>query len=534
MANSLTNPFDSVVTRTNRSGSFTLRPAVGRYKVSFQPPPTLLDQWATGKESEWAADVITVEADKEVVLEEKALPTGRVEGRLLDAAGRPVAFAGVAIENPSLDRFFQATTDADGRWFQTVRPGTYAVRFDTSNQAQWAHGKATPEAADPITVLADKTTIVDDKLAQTGSLSVRGMDARSGAPVTSFCVDAHTDFKIVFACTDNGVAELTELGAGTYTVKVTDGEHLDTSTPGVLVTAGNAATVTARMHQGATIAVTVTDAATGEPVGGICLSGKPADRATEYGGFVGDCADFSGKLTLTRVVPDRYVFFASAFDGQHGSQWVGPQGGVGAQTQAAVVTAIEGETTALAIRLDGQGTIAGVITDEATGEPAGNVEILAGNSGGTSEPDGSYELPGLGPYEWVVSFAGQWSGGGANRFAAIPVPVRENSTTPYNVKLQKKTTLTGRITGPAGQPPSFAELSVVNAKSFDIMGRPTVEADGTYSVGLLGPQDVKIHIIAAAGDRFVVMWYPNAAGFADGQAVSIPDSGSAVVDIPIR
>ena len=53
----------------------------------------MLDQWATGKETEWAADVITVRADTEVVLEEKALPTGRVEGRLLDAAGRPVAFA---------------------------------------------------------------------------------------------------------------------------------------------------------------------------------------------------------------------------------------------------------------------------------------------------------------------------------------------------------------------------------------------------------------------------------------------------------
>ena len=237
-----------------------------------------------------------------------------------------------------------------------MRPGTYAVRFETSAQVQWAHGKASPETADPITVLADKTTIVDEKLARTGSLSVQAMDARSGLPVTSFCVDAHTEFMFAFACTDNGVAEFAELGAGTYTVKVSDGEHLDASTPGVLVTGGNASAVTARMRQGATIAVTVTDAATGEPVGGICLSGKPADRATEYGGFVGDCADFSGTLTLTRVVPDRYVFFASVFDGQHGSQWVGPQGGVGAQTQAAVVTAVEGETATLAVRLDGQGT----------------------------------------------------------------------------------------------------------------------------------------------------------------------------------
>ena len=161
------------------------------------------------------------------------------------------------------------------------------------------------------------------------------------------------------------------------------------------------------------------------------------------------------------------------------------------------------------------------------------MEILAGNSGGTSGPDGSYELPGLGPYEWVVFFGGQWSGGGANRFAATPIPVHANETTPYDVTLQKGTTLTGRITGPAGQPPEFAEISVVNAKSFDIMSRPAIGPDGIFTARLVGPQDVKLHIIASAGGRFVVMWYPNASDFAHGQAVSIPDSGTKVVDIPI-
>ncbi len=533
VAHSLTSPAQSVVTRTAPNGRFSLRPMPGRYRVSFQPPPTLLDQWATGKETEWAADVITVVADSEVVLEEKALPTGRVEGRLVDAAGQPVAGGGVAIENPSLDRLFQATTNADGRWFATVLPGTYTVHFDTLAQVQWAHGKASPGTADPIVVTADHTTIVDEKLALTGSLSVQAVDARSGLPLTSFCVDAHTEFKFAFSCTSDGVAEFAELGGGDYTVKVSDGDHLDASTPGVRVTGGSASAFTARLRHGATIAVTVTDAATGEPVGGICLHGQPADRPAEYGGFVGGCADFSGRFTLTRVVPDRYVFFAAVFDGQHGSQWVGPQGGVGAQTQAAVVTAAEGDTTALAVRLDAAGTIEGVITDEATGRPVANAEISAGGMGGTSGPDGRYELPGLGPYPWVVLFGGQWSGGGANRFAASPIPVRANQSTRHDVTLRKATVLSGRITGPAGQPPGYAEISVINAKSFDIMSRPAIGPDGAYSANLIGPQEVKLHIIASAGSRFVVMWYPNASDFAHGQTVSIPDSGTTVIDIPI-
>jgi hypothetical protein len=284
---------------------------------------------------------------------------------------------------------------------------------------------------------------------------------------------------------------------------------------------------------GATISVTVTDAATGEPVGGICLNGQPSEHPAEYGGFVGGCADFSGTMTITQVVPDRYNFFASVFDGVYGSQWVGPQGGVGAQTLAAAVIAAEGETTELAVRLDRAGTIAGVVTDEATGQPLGGVDVLAGFMGGTTEPDGSYSVPGLGPYEWVVFAGGQWSGGGANRFAAVPVPVRAGETTPYDVKLQKGTTLAGRITGPAGQPPDFAEIHVINAKSFDSMGRPAIADDGTFTVRLVGPQEVKLMVIASVGGQFVVMWYPDAPDFAHGRTVSIPDTGTTVVDIPI-
>jgi len=162
------------------------------------------------------------------------------------------------------------------------------------------------------------------------------------------------------------------------------------------------------------------------------------------------------------------------------------------------------------------------------------VDVLAGFSGGTTGPDGIYELPGLGPYEWVVIFGGQWSGGGANRFAAKPIPVHEDQTTPYNVKLQKGSTLTGRITGPAGQPPDFAEIHVINAKTFDRMGRVDIAADGGYSARLLGDQEVKLQIIASVAGMFVVMWYPNAPTFAEGQSIPIPDSGTTVIDIPIQ
>jgi hypothetical protein len=532
VAHSLTNPFESVVTRTGPAGRFELRPVAGRYKLSFQPPPPLLDQWGSGKESEWAADIITVEAGKEIVYEEKALPTGRIEGRLIDAAGQPV-FAGVAIENPSLDRTFQATSNADGVWFATVRPGTYTVRFNTLTQVQWAHEKTTIGTADPVTVLADRTTVVNEKLVPTGSLTVEAVDSRSGAPLTTFCAEAFHDFMFTSACTGDGVAEFPKIGAGTFTVKVSDGDHLDSRIQQVRVNSGEATATLARLRHPATIAMTITDAVTGEPVGGLCVNGQPAHRPAEFGGFVGGCADFSGTLTINRVVPDTYTFFASVFDGRHGSQWVGPQGGVGSQAEAAAVVAAEGETTELAIRLDGAGTLAGVVTDEVTGLPVAGVNVSAGFTGGTTEPDGSYLISGLGPYRWVVLFGGQWSGGGANRFAAEPIPVRANESTRYDVALRKGSTLTGRIFGPAGQPPDFAEVHVINAKTFDQMSVPEVAPDGTFTATLLGGQEVKLHVIASAASVFVVMWYPDGLDFAQGQAIPIPDSGTVALDIPI-
>ncbi|HEX6684870.1 MAG TPA: carboxypeptidase-like regulatory domain-containing protein [Candidatus Limnocylindrales bacterium] len=532
LAKSMTNPFESVRTSTVRDGTFSMRIVRGDYKLSFQPPPGLLDQWAPGAEQEWAAKVITVAAGAEIKLEERALPTARIEGRLTDAAGRPVASAGVVAENPGLDRQFQATTDEDGEWFLTVRPGTYAIRYATSTQAR---------EADPVTVEAGKTVALKEALAVPGSLTVRSVDTVTGLPVTSFCADAHTPLLFAFACTEDGVAEFDELGPASYTVGVSDGEHLNGSTADVVVTSGGTAQATVALRQGATIVATVTDAATGEPVGGgVCLSGQPADHATEFGGFVGGCTDFDGTITMPRVIPDSYVFFAAAFDGVHGSQWVGPQGGVGAQVEAAVVTAVDGGTTTLAVRLDGQGEIAGVITDQATGEPIESAEITTGGTGTStsSGPDGSYALQGLGPYRWVLylghaDHGGQWSGGGSNRFTATRIPVRVNESTRFDEVMREGAVLTGRITGPAGQPPDWAEVSVVNAKSFDILSHLTVGSDGSYTARLTGPQEVKLHIIASVGGLTTIMWYPNGGEFAQGRTVPVPPAGTTVVDIPI-
>ena len=100
-----------------------------------------------------------------------------------------------------------ATTDADGRWSVKALPGTYLVNFETSTQVEWATGATTPAEADPVTVTADRTTVVDDSLAETGSLTVTATDAATGDPLSTFCADADTGFLYVSACAEDGTAE---------------------------------------------------------------------------------------------------------------------------------------------------------------------------------------------------------------------------------------------------------------------------------------------------------------------------------------
>jgi hypothetical protein len=541
LAKSMTSSFESVFISTGRDGTFSMFVYPGRYKVRFEPTPPDLEQWANGKDTENLADVITVAADAEIVLDEHLLPTGRVQGRLTDASGAPVAFGGVLVSDPARDRNYQQTTDEDGNWFVTARPGTYSVLVDNGQgtQEQFFHGKTTAATADPITVQAGQTTVVDEAFLPPGSLTVTATDAKTGAALTTFCVDAANDIAFLIACTDDGSAEFATIGEGTYTVTVQDDAHLDSVNPGVQVTRGRPTTFAAKMTPGATFAVTLVDSATGAPVTSSCINAVPAEHARDIGPMPGSCTDENGTLSMTKVPPDKYVIFASVFDGEHGAQWVGPHGGVGAQTEAKVYTAKAGVTINVTIKVDKAGTIAGVLTDKATGAPIVNEPVVVWGAGTSTEADGHYTFTGLGPYAWPVFFGGQnyagvWSGGVNDRFAATPIKVRVGRTTTYDVKLRKGTTLTGRVSGPFGQAPTSATVQVIDASSFDTLAVATPDIDGVYTAHVLGPQNVKLLVDAQFPEHNFTQWYSHATDFAHGRLVGIPSNGTKTVDIPLR
>jgi len=390
-----------------------------------------------------------------------------------------------------------------------------------------------------VTVAADGDTVVNESLKVPGSMHVTAKDAATGSPLTSFCAET-SGTMFASACTDNGTAEFPEIGAGVYAVTVSDGDHLDSVTSGVRVTSGHAAAVAARLQHGATITLDVTDAVTGTPVGSsVCVSGTQADRTTEPGGFLGDCVNDSGVVTLTRIKPGKYAFFASVFDGVHGGQWVGPHGGVGAQASARVVNVHYGDTAQVHVRLDGAGTVAGTVTDRRTGTPVSDAEVGVWGAATVTGTDGHYQLDGLGPYQWVMFFnhadhAGVWSGGGNDRLTATPVRVRQGQTTPYDIAMTAGTTLKVKISGRAGQPPDSAEVQVVDADTFDMLANVTTGSGGVYTAHVLGPQRVKLLVIASLdGLMHPYVWYPDAPDFTHGATVQVPSNGTKTVSVTL-
>src|SRR5690606_6524554 len=184
-------------------------------------------------------------------------------------------------------------------------------------------------------------------------------------------------------------------------------------TASVTVVEDEVAEVTLTFHPKARVDTTVVDAATGEPVEGVCLIPATTTQfiLPEF------CPQVSGPDGHVTVEIDRggtYQFLAWPRDAEgYGAQWVGHHGGTGFQLAAARVTVAEGGVaSAPVVRMAPAGTIAGTVTlPDGTPATSGSVRIgndpfnVGGGLGGVPiDEQGHYTIDGLGPYEWPLLF----------------------------------------------------------------------------------------------------------------------------------
>lgn len=495
---------------TDNDGRFRLAVRPGDYRVAFEPVDgSDQRQYVPGQVDREAAAVFHIASDQEVTVDDTALPTGTIAGRLTTPTGEPAADIPVAADAPS-DGYtgLSARTDADGRY--TIAPvlvGTYIVGFtkDEFSPPQYHRHTYDPTAAEPVVVSAGAVTRVNESLLANGTVRISAVDSLTGTPIARFCVET---------CTTTGSMEITDLRPGLFEFAVnTPGGSYFSRALSVTVRPARTIDVTVRLRPAAQITTTVVDAATGRALSNVCLTVYKPKQVRLHDGIDGSaCSNFFGTVTIGQLTNGNYRLFATPLDDAYGRQWVGATGGTGDERQAVVVQAVRGTVaTAPQIRVDRAGSIAGTVTDAETGDPVESARIALftqhpglGADEVETDDQGHYQIDGLGPYAWPLKFAGvgnalSWTGGASSRYAATPTQVTIGATATADATLTDGVTVRGTIVTDGGAPLDGGFVMVRNAQTGDISGSGWVE-NGQFSTRVMPGQRIYLSYEVYLGD----------------------------------
>jgi len=302
-----------------------------------------------------------------------SLATGTITGRFIDADGNPLSQVFVSASGSSGGGGFGVTA-ADGSYtLGDLSPGSYTVAFQLpeSGLTQWAHGKTSAANADQFAVTAGATTVVDERLLPTGSMSGRLTDS-GGNPVPSASVAAFpadgSGNSLFTTSGPDGRYTFPRIFPGSYKVEfrppggAADWAHqkrgFDTADVFTVVVGGTT-TVDEQLPPTGTIAGHLVDLdgtpAVGYQVQVFDPAGSSLGGSTDASGFYQVSGLFEGAYTVSFTSPDA-----------HRSQWAHQKL---AQEQADQVTVVGGQVTTVDDTLLPTGNLRLTAHDAITGDP---------------------------------------------------------------------------------------------------------------------------------------------------------------------
>ena len=462
---------------------------------------------------------------------------GTITGVVRDAAtGAPMAEIPVeACGASGTWQSWQARTNALGAYAVSgLAAGAYYVktRAGAPHLDQLYDGVRCPDGSCEVTagtgvgVAAGSTTAgIDFALQAGGIVSGTVTDASTGAPLASVQVDVYAwnRARAGGGRTDAlGHYAAAGLPAGTYYVRTDAGaDYLDEVFPGVpcpdvscAVTTGSGVPVTAgattpgidfalgaAAAAGGAIAGTVTDAGTGSPLAGI-----PVGIYTPAGGWAGWApTDVHGAYTKTGLAPGTYYVRTSGSLPYVDQLYAGvpcPDGGCTLAAGTAVIVTAGATAANIDFGLERGGTIAGMVTDTATGAPLAGVAMrVFTSSGGSASRDvvtnalGAYAASGLPTGTYYVASSDAFPfveqlydgfpcpGGTCAVTAGTGVGVTAGATTAHvDLALTRGGTITGIVTDAAtGAPLAGVAVRVLTASGGSASRGVMTNAAGVYT-----------------------------------------------------
>ncbi|MEW2430036.1 carboxypeptidase regulatory-like domain-containing protein [Micromonospora sp. NPDC047644] len=480
-------------TNTDADGNYTVDglPA-GSYRVGYFPwlRP---EQYYHQKSQMSDAESVTVAAGATTTVDEQLFDTGTINGRLVDAYGRPAPSVSISANEIDTYGWAGALTDEDGRFTINALPGRYRVSFNPiegSYQTQYVPGKLDEDGASVFEVKADAATEVNETVLPVGSLTGRFTTA-SGAPLADAEVSITTanSYGGAWTQTDPNGEFSVEVLQGPYKVGVSTGDrqqyYRGKLTPEaadvVQVRGGQQTTITDSLLGTGSITVNAVDSITGAPVANFCAQSA--------------CSNGTGTVTVSDLPQGQHDIFLYAPDGHYFSRQLD-----GVRVRA-------DRTTTLTVKLRPGAVISTTIVDRQSGAPLSDVCLdaflpkqatLRDNVGECSDRNGRVQVGPLaaGSYKLFAtpqsrSYGRQWVGAeggtGDERQAVTVVATVGQVATGPQVKVDRAGKVTGAVTDGAGKPLANIDVSVLTGHPGLGVQDATTNERGVYTIERLGP-----------------------------------------------
>jgi hypothetical protein len=516
---------------TAANGTYVIpaQPALtGKYPVEFtstcNSPPFVGGPWAP----EWYKDKFSQAAATKVLLkpghavrhiDAVMQRQGEVTGTVTGAAGRKLAGVCVVLTTGKGVEVAQALTRANGSYrLVGLDPGRYRVLFIGCRAADyastWWPSARKLSGAHPIRVRLGRVTRgINARLVQLGTITgtVR-LRNKNGMRLRGMCVSADSPDSALpggFASTSrNGTYRIPGLAPGKYQIFVNagcnnNGNYASASYPRLVSVADGMTVkgVDVYLQPGGIVSGTVTSAATGKPLGGICVADGNFDFATTTG---------NGTYRLDRLAAGSTTVTFGGGCGNRGSY--APQWYPGKDNQAAAetVTIRAGRDTAgIDTAMLPGATIAGQVTRG--GKPARGVCVTTvdrfdlgsplGDLGGEviTGKSGDYSIANLAPDLYAVAFFGgcgigtsdaaqQWYPGQPTYATAGLVSAQAGETVDgINAAVIPGGSISGTVTDPSGNAVQFICVYALNTRTGLAGGNDTFGFNGQYTIFGLAP-----------------------------------------------
>lgn len=537
---------------TDASGGYTiLGMPDGTYQVSF-------DDYATAHIGEiynnvpraWIDDghPVTVTGASTVTGIDAALAQGSaIEGRVVNAAGEPIADVCVYVWSTESDDSGQVCTGVDGHYRTTgVAAGTYNVEFnanDTPYLSAYYGGGAYPGT--PVTtVLGQDTLGIDATLARGATIAGTVTDNATGAPLEGVWVTASTGDDSTSVRTDaEGHYRTGGLRTGEALVSFWDPSgrgYLEAvytlpstapePTPVAVVVGQDVTGIDIGLQLGGSISGRITGT-TGEPVVGACV--RISISGDEWSPWFG-CTDASGDYRVVGLDTGDFAAQVEGMDSGYLDAWYLDK--PDRESATPIPVTVGQETSAVNQTLQRGATITGVLTEAVSGDPAHGVCVTAWGSSqtrtGCTDATGRYTINGLPAGDYKVGAEDRWGGSGSSRYQtwwydgkadateadALTVELGQAYTIDASLKLTGS--ISGRVTLSTTGEPAKAIVIAYDATS-DFVASGGVEPDGTYTVWGLTTGAYRLQFYPQLNDGFVPTWYESKPSLASADPVNV-------------